>query len=1186
MMRLQTELSQQRLEASLLMQEDENKPFLSFIFLVLFLFCRDTLAYGLEASVISREATDRARNATVSIYTKDYSWEDYVFRGSGFFVAPRVIATNFHVIEDKDKSKIKSILAYKHSKKKRFHTVKYVRAVDRKHDLAILQVSASNVKPLHLGDSRAIESLERVFIVGNPLGYEGKFSQGVISGEEEIQGVNYIQTDAAISPGSSGGPVMNIQGEVIGVATRAHMFIGQNLNFAIPSNRLKALLKRHSIPLPPKPIRKVDNNGTKPKSEAKAQAEVEKAKAEAERAKAEAEKAKAEAKKVEAEARIAEAESAKKEKDKPVTPKAQINKRLEAATVRIIGEDPNGEKSHLGSGFFIEPDRVATDFHVIQGSELKEIQYLGKRATTSDVLLDDQSPKKDKQHHLAILKVEKAKVEPLNLGNSDDVKIGQQIYMIGDPASGQVSEGKISDILEKDGVRYFQIDAEISPGSSGGPIVNSSGKVIAVSALKVPIFSGTLKYAIPAIYLKGLLATPDEENVRPIPDDSPDLEPPIVSVIQQGIEFYKKAQFRQAVEYLQSILNSLVEPKQRAFAHLYLGFSKWGLNDTKSSVSAEFRESLRYNPSVELPDDVGQNHPVFRPLLEQARVGSTGTLTITASPPETEIRIYGGEIAPELPNDRAVPIRLFRGNYAIEGILGHAHKVVPVLIKPGHHHEESLEMPATIAESQEFELTLDIFSSEQPKEVKVYYTSYDADGNRLGPEEKKEMQLREHKPETSTWVYHVKLPVGTQGGKIVYRIEADGKIIPSPPPQVEILEPPEIAFFDTKQPISIKARVISNVAVREVRVYYDLPEALTESSPSQALASQDSSNMYIGEIPVERKHTDGETWFYVTAAAEKGNRTRSATRAVRAKTLHPEIAVLEPPDGALFKVNQPINVVATVQSDAPVDEVRFYYDFDESKLSETSSSQFLEKKPSSETYVGEIPTRQNQNGGDIWYFVTATNVKGAKAESEIRSVRTERRSTPNDEESPLHQGVWASHSWSNLVSSDGFYSGWERGDVLSLAFMREGRGIQTLGARLDYTYENPDYISAMVQWGPSTRENPGAFAFLAGVTGYRTSDPSFSRVRRPRQLTPILGGSMKFFPLDRVTVDLTASMKLRSENREANGETDFADNFLHHYEMGIRLYISPSLNFKAGYGMWRLGGYDNTSAQVGLGATF
>ncbi len=1115
------------------------------------------MVFLLNRSLIADEQTKRkidkqARQATVLIVTE-------LGQGSGFFVRSDLLVTSFHVIEDA-RNRPRAI-KYKREGQQSFSPIKSVRGYDEGRDLAILEVSPkTSVKRLILGNSDLVQPPDTVYVAGYPKSIpKVTTSIGNISAIHKDSLNQWLQFTAPVSGGSSGGPVLNSQGKVIGVATwivrstgefdteeflkkifkdpaiRIKVDVPQNLNFAIASKHLVALLRKLNIQLPPEP-KPVDPDEERRRKETRA--------------------------------------------------KTAIIKQLNAATVRIIGKDPNGEESLLGSGFFIEPDQVATDFHVIQGTGLKEIQYLGKRATTSDVLLDDQSPKKDKKHHLAILKVEKAKVEPLNLGNSDDVKIAQQIYMIGDPANGQVSEGKISDIIEKDGVRYFQFDAEISPGSSGGPIVNSSGKVIAVSALKVPIFSGTLKYAIPAIYLKGLLATPDEENVRPIPDDSPDLEPPIVSVIQQGIEFYKKAQFRQAVEYLQSVLNSLVEPKQRALAHLYLGFSKWGLDDTKSSVSAEFRESLRYNPSVELPDDVGQNHPVFRPLLEQARVGSTGTLTITASPPETEIRIYGGEIAPELPNDRAVPIRLFRGNYAVEGILGHAHKVVPVLIKPGHHHEESLEMPATIAESQEFELTLDIFSSEQPKEVKVYYTSYDADGNRLGPEEKKEMQLREHKPETSTWVYHVKLPVGTQGGKIVYRIEADGKIIPSPPPQVEILEPPEIAFFDTKQPISIKARVISNVAVREVRVYYDLPGALTESSPSQALASQDSSNMYIGEIPVERKHTDGETWFYVTATTEKGNKTRSATRAVRAKILPPlppKIVALEPPDGALFKIHQPINVAATVKSNIPVDEVRVYYGSGETQLSETSSSQLLEKKPTSDTYEGKIPIRNIHDEGHLWYFVSANTKQGMESKSEVRSVEIVKSSNSVD---IRHQGVWASHSWSNLVSDDGFYSGWERGDVLSLAFMREGRGIQTLGAQLDYTYENRDYISAMVQWGPSTRENPVAFAFLAGVTGYRTSDPSFSRVRRPRQLTPILGGSMKFFSLDRVTVDLTASMKLRSAIGEANGESDFADDFLHHYEMGIRLYISPSLNFKAGYGMWRLGGYDNTSAQVGLGATF
>ena len=234
-------------------------------------------------------------------------------------------------------------------------------------------------------------------------------------------------------------------------------------------------------------------------------------------------------------------------------------------------------------------------------------------------------------------------------------------------------------------------------------------------------------------------------------------------------------------------------------------------------MSAEFREALRYNPSVTLPDDVGQDHPVFKPLLEKARQESTGILTISASPPETEVWIFGGEMKRRLLGSGSVSIRLFKGNYAVEGIMDGAHKVVAVLIKPNDREEISLVMPTEAPPSHEFELTLDLFSAEKPKDVKVHYTIYDADGNQL-VQDKKEMQLREEKPESSTWVYHVKLPSAPQGGKIAYRIEADGKIIRDDPMQVEILEPPESAFIDINQTVPIKARVVSNLEVSEVRV--------------------------------------------------------------------------------------------------------------------------------------------------------------------------------------------------------------------------------------------------------------------------------------------------------------------------------------------------------------------------------
>ena len=454
---------------------------------------------------------------------------------------------------------------------------------------------------------------------------------------------------------------------------------------------------------------------------------------------------------------------------------------------------------------------MQTDFHVIDGAELIGVKRFRQGTKSAAVLLGAKLLKTDKTRHLAILKVEKKVGRPLSLGNSNQVDRDEEIYMVQDPSQGKTSEGTISKILDIEGVQYFQLDAEVLPASSGGPIANIRGEVIAVTALKVPKLDGTLKYAIPAIYLEGLRAKPpDPPPPKPPPeppDDGPDqpVIPPPENLLKPGVDFYKAAKFGQAVGDLQSVLNRLSEPKQRALAHLCLGFSKWGLEDTKSSVSAEFREALRHDPSIELPTDVvGQNHPVFKPLLEKARAESTGTLTITASPPETEIEIYGGAVQPKLPDDRTKPLRLFRGNYAIEGTLGHALKVVSVLIEPGHHHQESLKMPAEPDESQEFELTLDIFSAEQPKEVKVYYTTSDASGNQLGPEKKKEMQLRKHRAESSIWVYRAKLPPAPQGGKIVYRIEADGKIIPSSLPQVEILEPPEIAFFDTDQSIPIK----------------------------------------------------------------------------------------------------------------------------------------------------------------------------------------------------------------------------------------------------------------------------------------------------------------------------------------------------------------------------------------------
>ena len=176
-----------------------------------------------------------ALNATVLLVMEDadggvLSW------GSGFFVQPNQIATNFHVIEGASRGTARRV------GQKTEYTIEGFTALDESQDLAILQVTAPGVPPLPLGDSDSVEIGATVYVVGNPKGYlEGTFSNGIISGVREGATNKQLQMTAPISPGSSGGPVLNGKGEVIGVSS---MIVegGQNLNFAIPSNDLKALV--------------------------------------------------------------------------------------------------------------------------------------------------------------------------------------------------------------------------------------------------------------------------------------------------------------------------------------------------------------------------------------------------------------------------------------------------------------------------------------------------------------------------------------------------------------------------------------------------------------------------------------------------------------------------------------------------------------------------------------------------------------------------------------------------------------------------------------------------------------------------------------------------------------------------------------------------------------------------------
>ena len=117
-------------------------------------------------------------------------------------------------------------------------------------DLAIIQISAPNLTPAVIGDSRGLQVGQKVFAIGNPFGLDGTMTRGIVSSIRSVAEPDggkideAIQTDAAINPGNSGGPLLNSRAEVIGVNTMIASSVGQSagIGFAIPINTAKAVV--------------------------------------------------------------------------------------------------------------------------------------------------------------------------------------------------------------------------------------------------------------------------------------------------------------------------------------------------------------------------------------------------------------------------------------------------------------------------------------------------------------------------------------------------------------------------------------------------------------------------------------------------------------------------------------------------------------------------------------------------------------------------------------------------------------------------------------------------------------------------------------------------------------------------------------------------------------------------------
>ena len=165
-------------------------------------------------------------------------------QGSGFILNKQgLILTNNHVIDNAQR--IEVTLSDKH----KYKATRI--GIDKNHDLALIKIDAPNLQPATLSDSGGLTVGQKVYAIGNPFGLNGTMTRGIISSIRSIRGPqnnpieDAIQTDAAVNPGNSGGPLLNSRGEVIGITT----LIASNgadqssgIGFAIPINTAKAVL--------------------------------------------------------------------------------------------------------------------------------------------------------------------------------------------------------------------------------------------------------------------------------------------------------------------------------------------------------------------------------------------------------------------------------------------------------------------------------------------------------------------------------------------------------------------------------------------------------------------------------------------------------------------------------------------------------------------------------------------------------------------------------------------------------------------------------------------------------------------------------------------------------------------------------------------------------------------------------
>ncbi len=155
-------------------------------------------------------------------------------QGSGVIIRSNIVATNCHVIDGGG-----DIVVYKHNNRRASTDTTFTATVykrDNKHDLCLLRVAGLQGSPAHIREYETLKIGENTYALGSPQGFDLSLSTGIISQLRQGATNRYIQTDAAISPGSSGGGLFDSNGKLIGILTsKIPDESAEGIGFAIPA---------------------------------------------------------------------------------------------------------------------------------------------------------------------------------------------------------------------------------------------------------------------------------------------------------------------------------------------------------------------------------------------------------------------------------------------------------------------------------------------------------------------------------------------------------------------------------------------------------------------------------------------------------------------------------------------------------------------------------------------------------------------------------------------------------------------------------------------------------------------------------------------------------------------------------------------------------------------------------------